>query len=173
MSNNENLYGLKGWLILIGIGLVLSPINSLIIGSEMLIQLIEGETWGAMTSVNSNTYTPFWGELVIGEFVFELLMLIASIYLAYLFFTKNFFFPKYFIIFSVVSLIAIPLDAWLITKVLPHISLLREEVIFELIRTSIVCSIWIPYMLVSKRVKATFVKNMPNKEMQPTAERVS
>lgn len=173
MNNTEDLNGLRGWLILVGIGLVLAPINGLIITGEMLVQLMEGGVWGAMTSIDSKTYTPFWGELVVGEFIFNTLMLLVSIYLAYLFFTKHFFFPKIFIIFSITSLVAIPLDAWLITKVFPHISLLREEVIFEIIRTTIVCAIWIPYMLVSKRVNATFVKHMPNKEMQPTAERVS
>jgi len=170
MNNNEDLNGLRGWLILVGIGVVLSPINSLVIGVEMCFQLIESGSWEAMTSVNSKSFTPYWGELVIGEIIFNVLMVLVSIYIAYLFFTKHFLFPKLFIIFSVISLMAIPLDAWLITKVLPDVEFFRTEATDEFIRAFMYCSIWIPYMLVSKRVKVTFLEKIPNKEMQSTTE---
>jgi len=89
-------------------------------------------------------------------------MVIASLYLVYLFFTKNRFFPKFYILIAISSIIFIIIDAWLVTKVLPSEPMLDEETMRELTRALISAAIWVPYMLVSKRVKATFVEKKSN-----------
>ena len=55
------------------------------------------------------------------------------------------------------TLAFIVLDAYAIKAVLPHEPVFDPDTLKELGRTLIASLVWIPYMLVSKRVKATFV----------------
>ena len=91
----------------------------------------------------------------------------VSIYLIYLFFSKHYLFPKFYIGIVAVSLIFIPLDAWLVSFVVPNEPMSDAETMLEFARVLFVGLIWVPYMLISKRVKATFVEKMPNKQIPP------
>ena len=172
MSSDNELKGLGGWLILVGIGVVIAPIRLLVTYIPMYKPIFEDGTWEALTSVNSSVYNPLWGPLLLGEIVYNSIMVAASIYLIYLFFSKHYLFPKLYIAIVAVSLVFIPLDAWLVTKILPAEPIFGPETTKEFMRVLIGGLIWVPYMLISKRVKATFVEKMPNKKMQPTAESV-
>ena len=57
----------------------------------------------------------------------------------------------------VFTLIFIVLDAWAIKAALPNEPVFDADTTKELVRTLIGVLIWGPYMLVSKRVKATFI----------------
>ena len=172
MTDNNELRGLGGWLVLVGIGVVTSPIRMLVTLVPTYMPTFEDGTWKALTTVGSESYTPYFGSLLIGEIAFNTLMVAASIYLIYLFFSKHYLFPKLYIGIVAASLIFIPLDAWIVTKVFPDVSMFDPETTKEFMRSLIVGVIWVPYMLVSKRVQATFVESMPNQNMQPTAESV-
>ena len=159
---DNRLKGLGGWLILVGIGVVLSPIRLLGLIIQVYKPIFEDGTWEALTTVGSESYNEFWAPLLITEMIYNALMVIASLYLVYLFFTKNRFFPKFYILIAISSIIFIIIDAWLVTKVLPSEPMLDEETMRELTRALISAAIWVPYMLVSKRVKATFVEKKSN-----------
>jgi len=126
-------------------------------------------TFEALTTVGSEAYHPLWAPLLIGETLLNSLIFVVSIYLVYLFFSKHYFFPKVFIAIYIVSVIFIPLDAWVGSFVIIDEPMFDPETTIEFVRTLIGVVIWIPYMILSERVKATFVENMPNKSMQPTA----
>ena len=160
--NNKETKGLGGWLILVGIGVVLSPIRLLMTHVPIYKPIFEDGTWEALTTAGSQAYHPAWGPLLIGEIAFNLLMLVASLYLIYLFFSKHYLFPKVFITVVVVSLFFIPLDALLVSRMFPNEPMFDPETAKEFIRTLIAGAIWVPYMLVSKRVKATFIEKRPN-----------
>lgn len=162
MSNDNELKGLGGWLILVGIGVVISPIRLLVTFIPSYKPIFEDGTWEALTTVSSEVYDPLWGPLLIGEIAYNSIMVAASAYLIYLFFSKHYLFPKIYIAIVTVSLVFIPLDAWLVTKVLPTEPMFDPETTKEFVRVLIVGIIWVPYMLISKRVKATFVEKMPN-----------
>ena len=172
MENNEELKGLSGWLILVGIGVVLVPIRLLANTVPIYLPIFTDGTWEAVTTVGSEAYNPLLGPLLIGEIVFNLGMVLASIYLIYLFFSKHSRFPTFYIIIVVVSLIGILLDAWLISSVVPSEPMFDSETTKEFFRVLIGGFIWVPYLLVSKRVKATFVEKMPINKMHPTDESV-
>jgi hypothetical protein len=167
MTNNE-LRGLKGWLILVGFGVVLTPFVLLATYIPLYQPIFEDGTWEALTTVGSEVYDPLWGPLLVGEIIYNSIMFTASIYLIYLFFSKHYLFPKLYIIIMLVSLVFIPFDAWLVTLILPDEPMFDPETKKEFVRTLISCVIWVPYMLVSKRVKATFVEKMPDSQMQPS-----
>lgn len=158
MDNNNELKGLGGWLILVGIGVVLAPIRLLVAFIPVYAPILEEGVWGALTTPGSPAYHPLWGPLLMGEIGYNLAMVAASVYMIYLFFTKHFLFPKVFIAICVASLVFIPLDAWIVTMIFPTEPMFDPETTMEFIRVVIASLIWIPYMLVSERVKLTFVE---------------
>ncbi len=157
MSENK-LDGLRGWLILVGIAVVFTPIKLLVTFFTVFKPIFENGTWEVLTSYGSIAYNPIWAPLLIGEIAFNAALITASIYLVFLFFTKHHFFPKLYIAIVSASLIFIPLDAWVLTKAIPNEPLFDPQTTKEFMRTLIGALIWIPYMLVSKRVRTTFVK---------------
>lgn len=164
MTDNNELKGLGGWLILVGLGVVLSPIRQLVLLIQTYKPIIEDGTWEALTTVGSELYDPYFAALLIGEIGFALIILAASIYLIYLFFSKHYIFPKAYIGIVLASLIFIPVDSWLVTQIFPEEPLFDPETTKEFVKSLISCAIWVPYMLVSKRVRATFVENLPKRE---------
>lgn len=169
MSNNEELKGLSGWLILVGIGVALGPVRLFATTFPVFQAIFVDGTWEALTTVGSESYNPLWAPILIGEIAYNVAMFAALIYLAFLFFTKNYLFPSAYILIVLSSLIFIPLDAWLIQFVMPDEPIWDPETSKEFFRVLIGAMIWVPYMLLSKRVKATFVEKMPNKSSQQGA----
>lgn len=167
MSADNELKGLRGWLILVGIGVVIGPFRLAYGYGPMYYSIFTDGTFQILTNVGSEVYHPLWGPLLIAEALYNSLVVLVSAYLIYLFFSKHYLFPKVYIAIVGVSLIFIPLDAWLGSFVITDEPMFDPVTTKEFVRALIDGVIWIPYMLVSKRVKATFVENMPNKQMQP------
>ena len=167
MEDRNELQGLSGWLVLVGIGTVFSPIRLLATYLPIYIPIFFDGVWQALTTEGSEVYHVLWAPLLIGELVYNLCMMAVSIYLIYLFFSKHYLFPKFYIGIVAVSLIFIPLDAWLVSFVVPNEPMSDAETMLEFACVLFVGLIWVPYMLISKRVKATFVEKMPNKQIPP------
>lgn len=147
-------------MILVGIDVVISPFILLAELSKVYLPMFNDGTWEALTTLTSESYNSSFLFLLAGlagEMFFNSLMILASLYLIYLFFSKKSFFPKLYIWILVFSLIFIPLDAILASSIFPNIEVFDAETMKEIGRTVIVSLVWIPYMLISKRVKATFV----------------
>ncbi len=71
MDNQNEPAGLGGWLILVGIGVVLSPIRLLISSAITYFPIFSDGTWQAVTTVGSEFYHPFWGPLLLSEIIFN------------------------------------------------------------------------------------------------------
>jgi hypothetical protein len=168
MENKKEYKGLSGWLILVGIGVVFAPIRVLVNTVKVFHPIFTDGIWEALTTVGSAAYNPLWGPLLIGEIIFNVAMMIALIYLIYLFFSKHYRFPMLYIAIVAISLVFIPLDAWLVSFILPNAPIFDQETTGEFVRVLIGGIIWVPYMLLSKRVKATFVGKMPGAEFSST-----
>jgi len=97
MNENNELKGLSGWLVLVGIGVVFSPIKLLFTYVPLYKPIFEDGTWEALTTVGSEVYNSLWAPLLIGEITFNSLIFAASICLIYLFFSKHYLFPKLYI----------------------------------------------------------------------------
>lgn len=154
--------GLGGWLVLVGIGIVLTPLRILNNVLEAYLPVFTDGTWVSMTTPGSPAYYPLLATTIVGEVTFDLGMAVAFGYLIYLFFAKDYRFPRFFIGVFLLPLIFIPADAWIVTSfVMPDKPMFDRETTFEFARVLITVMIWVPYMLLSKRVKATFVKGAP------------
>ena len=154
----NELEGIKGWLILVGIGIVLSPLRLVVSLNQAYKPIFENGVWEKLTTEGSENYIPNFQTLIIGEGIYNTCLILVSIYLIYLFATKNNKFPKLFIAIGVASVIGLLADSYFTTLVISNVEVFDYETAKELTKTIVGYGIWIPYMLKSQRVKNTFVK---------------
>lgn len=155
LADNEPR-GLGGWLILVMIGLILSPIKIGILIGSIVFPLFQGGTWEVLTTPGSEHYHPLWAPLLIFEFTINGTLILAGVALLVLFFTKSRRFPRMFILYVAVTLIFQIAD-YVLGEQIPAVAAESAESTVEIARTVITAIIWVPYMLVSKRVKNTFI----------------
>lgn len=158
MSEEKQLEGIGGWLIIIAIGIVLTPIR--VVYNMWLVypQIFSDGTWETLTTQGTPSYHPFWGPILVCEIGINTLLIVAWLFMAYLFFSKKKMFPKMYIFMMLFSLVFIVLDAFAIKIVIPDMAIFDPETTKEVFRSVIGVAIWVPYMLVSKRVRNTFVR---------------
>lgn len=153
-----------GWLVLPGIGLVLSPFMLLVqLGTQ---GYFEKGVWSLFKNAgyeNANALS-----LLIGfELTINLALLVYAVLLIILYFKKRTSLPKLIIILYAASLIFPILDLILYNALFPQELMDAsddQESYTQISRGFISAAIWIPYFLVSKRVKNTFTKVYPKKE---------
>ncbi|WP_026470752.1 DUF2569 domain-containing protein [Alkanindiges illinoisensis] len=159
MSNSErNLEGIRGWLVLIFIGLVITPIRIGLFLFQEYTALFKHGNWNVLTSPSSEFYHHLWAPLLVFESVGNLLLLILSLTVLYFFLHKSKYVPKLIIFWLTYGLIFVIIDFFFAEQI-PLIADLSQdtESTKEVIRSFIAALIWIPYFLISKRVKATFI----------------
>ena len=78
MEESNELEGLGGWLILVGIGTVVAPFRLILLVAVTYIPIFEDGTYAALTTVGSEFYQPVWAPLLIGEIVFNVSMTLVS-----------------------------------------------------------------------------------------------
>lgn len=156
------LDGLGGWLVLVAIGLFLRPF----IAAAGLFGLFSPyvtnpQIWAFFTSPSGQYYSPAWLPIFLFETAFNSALIVFSLLLCVLFLGKRKVFPAVYIGVLAVVLAGVVLDAALIAAV-PKDNLTAEmrtamdSGAKDIVRNLIAAIIWIPYMLVSRRVKATF-----------------
>lgn len=153
----KELEGIGGWLILVAIGIIVTPIRLFVLIISTYSEIFSTGTWDLVTTPGSAAYNALWGPIIIGEMLINSGMLIAWLYMAYLFFAKKSLFPKWYIAVAVSGLVFIVIDAFAVKLVLPDEPVFDSDTLKELARSLIMVLVWVPYMLVSKRVKATFI----------------
>jgi hypothetical protein len=156
-KTSRSLDGLGGWLVLIAIGLMVSPVT---IGVEFIKNfswVYETERWNVLTSPGGSEYHALYAPLSILEMVYNLFLIVYYLWLIALFFSKRALFPKAMI----GSLIMVPLmlviDHFCMMQIPAYASTTSSyDLGRETGRYFLQALIWIPYFIVSKRVRATF-----------------
>lgn len=157
MESEKNIEGLGGWLILVALGIIISPIKIISFLLPLKKDIFDSGFWEMATTPGSEFYNTLWKPILLNEIGINILLIAAWIYIAYLFFSKKKLFPKVYMSVMIFTLLFIILDAFAVKLVLPDEPIFDPETTKEVVQTLVACIIWIPYMLLSKRVKATFV----------------
>lgn len=158
VSEGDNLEGIGGWLVLLGFGLLVTPVRVLVFLISTYPQIWSTGAWEVLTSPGSQYYNQLLAPYLISEIAINCGLLVAYVYLLYLFFARKRLFPKLYIGLALFSLVFIVADALASKIVFPDMPTFDAETSREVIRSLLVVLVWVPYMLVSKRVKATFTR---------------
>ena len=158
-TSGSQLKGLGGWLILIGFGLIIGPIRQIIALSSGYKPYLDTDLFERLTTPSSSSYIPNFKFLFYGEIIVSIFLILLSFYLLFLFFTKSKKFPKNYIFISLFIILYIPVDAFLVTTVVPNANVVDGEMVKSFFQTLISGAIWIPYMMKSERVKNTFIED--------------
>ena len=160
MIEEDTPRGLDVWLTLLCIGLVVTPIW-ILDESRSYPSLFTDSTWAERTTPGTEAYIPHYKSLMIGSACGQFTRLLFSVILLILFFRERYIFPRAFIAFRVFDFSYHLLDAWLASLVFGayvDVTMFDAHTVQQLLLTGIPSAIWIPYMLKSRRVKATFVR---------------
>lgn len=154
--------GLGGWLILPAIGLVFSPFRILAYVGRDILPIFQDGGWEVLTTPGMEMYHPLWAPLIILETAGNLFFVGFAVVLIYLFFTKSHRFPSLMIAYLLSNLGFIVLDS-LMGNFIPFLAdEFDADVMKEIVRGVVGAMVWVPYFLVSKRVKNTFVRRDPD-----------
>ena len=149
---------LRGWLILIGVGLVLLPLWLALFLAEELAPAFTGQVWTALTAPGSSAYHPLNAPVLIFELGGNALLLVCALWLAVLFFLKHRRFPFMAVIFLLSAVVFYLLDYFAAMQLAAAQGLQGADSIADLVGALALCALLVPYLLVSRRVKATFVQ---------------
>ena len=154
----DKIEGLGGWLILVAIGIVFSPFRIIVELFPLYLEIFKDGYWEVLTTPGTDAYHVMWAPIILAEMSINVILVFVWLFIIFLFFTKKKMFPKWYIGILLFTLTFIFMDAFAVKVVAPHEPMFDDATVGEIIRTLLPCLIWIPYMLVSKRVKATFIR---------------
>ena len=145
-----------GWLIIPVIGLIFTPIAMIIGIVNDLLPAVTEESLAVFKDPASEFYNPVLPYILYGEIAVNLAFAIFAIVVLIYFFRFKSQTPVLYISFLASNLLFLVIDGLLILM----LGFENEDGFFtrDILQLIVGCCIWIPYFLMSERVKGTFVK---------------
>ncbi|HEY7639612.1 MAG TPA: DUF2569 domain-containing protein [Steroidobacteraceae bacterium] len=157
--------GIGGWLILPAIGLVLTPILTLLTIVRDVLPAVQPAVWQTLTDPASSAYHPMWATVIVYEVLANVGYLALTLWLGYLFVSKSPRTPAVCIVWLLTSL-AVQIVDMMLSNTIPAVAQQSAtDNIKGIFRSAVQASIWIPYFVYSKRVRNTFTA--PGSDLEP------
>jgi len=159
VQQEHGLDRIGGWLILFLTGLLLTPIRLGVVLYKTFVPLFSDGTFGQLTTPSSDLYHPLWAPLIAFELIGNLSVIALGLVTLYHFLRKSRKTKKYAIAWLLTAFAFVVID-FFFADMIPSIAVqpADPESIKEVARSTVSAAIWVPYFLVSKRVKATFTR---------------
>jgi len=150
--------GLGGWLILVILGLVISPVRIGYFLATAHLPLFRDGGWSELTTVGTAAYHHLWAPLLIFEIVGNVGSIVLAVVTLVLLVKRSRHTPLLAIAWLSWTAGFVAID-FIVADFIPAVAAQADpDSTKELIRSLVAAGIWIPYFLISKRVKATFVE---------------
>ena len=156
-KTDQELQGLRGWLILLAIGLIGMPGN-LISYTQKISEQFHQPGIAAFITAGTSTYDPRWQMLFIVETSAHDLALIPAILLIFLFIFKHRSFPIVFSTFAGYLMVLTITKYYLIVSTPTLTRNYQSPILAQTSMSLIMFSIWIAYIFRSRRVRLTFTR---------------
>jgi hypothetical protein len=152
----EPALAIGGWLLLVAIGLVLRPIGLVTSLIPMLPTFFDAEIWAVLTGPDPESRNLPVALLMLVEIAINTALFVFTALAVILFFTRRREAPRWMIVILGGTAAFLVLDTIAASALADATS--NPEEIGQLVGACLVALIWVPYFLVSERVKATFVR---------------
>jgi hypothetical protein len=150
--------GVGGWLILVVLGLIFSSLRTTYVLLTTYWPVFRDRKWQMLTTPESPAYHHLWGPLIAYETIGSLIGLVLALTTLVMLLRKSKNTPSFAIGWFAYAAVFGVVD-YFFADLIPYVAQHPDpDGIKELARGLVAAAIWIPYFLVSKRVKATFVK---------------
>jgi hypothetical protein len=153
-SDTQFLNGLSGWLIVLAAMLWVTLLGAVFQAMSDVPQIIRGNLWVEYTTPGRAAYHPLWAALLALDWGSNLFALVLIPVLLTLFLQRKRTFPTvmFWTLLVFVALVALRFG------VADRIMFIKGDgVAVPLVLAILKAVVWIPYLRLSKRVKATFV----------------
>ncbi|MBT2323172.1 enhanced serine sensitivity protein SseB C-terminal domain-containing protein [Variovorax paradoxus] len=149
--------GIGGLLILPLLGLIASPIRMIYqIYTGMIVPLANAQAWDALTNPSSPSFMPFYAASVGFELLINLFLVVFGVWVLWNFLRSKKDTPTLFILWVGAHVAVNLVEVLLLGRLTPQAE--YEAALRNLPRILITALIWIPYFLLSKRVRNTFTR---------------
>jgi hypothetical protein len=149
---------IRGWLLPIGVGVALCPLWLLVFLTDNLVPIFATDAWSLLTTPGSPAYHPLNGPVLLFELLGNAILLACSLVLAVLFFQRRRRFPILAVSLLVGAVMFYVADYFAARQLPGADTQEAPESLLDLGGALLLCAVLSPYFLVSKRVKATFVR---------------
>jgi hypothetical protein len=151
--------GLGGWLILVGIGVVLSPVLLLSALGEFR-DYFTSTTYSLVGTQFSSAWPAFVLKAIIDVSILLMtVQIVLALLLIALFFARHWLFPRMYVVLLCSEVLLLILILVLLVQLYGSDSKDVVQTTAALVRGVFQAAIWCTYMLVSKRVRATFTRD--------------
>ncbi len=169
-EKDEPLYprGIGGWLLLLAFNLFAGLAILLTALFSELLPVLESDEFTTLTDPASEFFIPYARELIIAEVAVEVVSVVALTALFVMLFSKHRLFPRLCIIWIVARLFVTIADN-AATDMVFHDYVEGSTFITagsELVRTAVFAIGTVAYLLTSRRVKNTFLRNINSDDEQ-------
>jgi hypothetical protein len=143
-------------LILVLIGLIVTPLRLSYMLLNTHVPLVTGDAWLALTSPGSEAYHPLWAPLLLFEIVTNIGFILSSLALLFLMFQKSPIFPRLAIVYFIANALFVTGDQ-LLASLIPAVAAQHDPGSDrEMSRSIASACVWVPYLVRSRRVQSTF-----------------
>ncbi len=146
-----------GWLYLLGFGVIVTPLSLIPIVATDVLPSLNQHAWDALVEGENIVYTWIFGGLYAASPLVFLALLVFHVALIPLFIGRYRLFPATTIALTTASISYAVVVAVCLAIVSDEVKI-DSSGVAEIVASIISAAIWIPYLLISKRVRATFVR---------------
>lgn len=155
-ERNRGPEGLGGWLILPLIGLVLTVFKIFGYFAAQVAPLIADGTYAQLTTPGSEHYHPLWLPLLLLEGGGNAVLLTMAVAAICLYAMRSRWFPRVHIAFMLTNAVLM-LVLFFLGAEIPAVKESADvQAVGDMARGLVGAAIWVPYMLMSRRVRNTF-----------------
>ncbi|MEP6810336.1 MAG: DUF3857 domain-containing protein [Chthoniobacterales bacterium] len=146
---------LGGWLILVTLQMLARPTIALLTARSLFPTIFIRSTWLEFTTPGTATYHPAWAASLMFELFYSSILFVAGLLLIFLFFRKRAAWRWAYVVLLLGTVLGLGIDS-LLTYDLPSAKNTLAATWRSAVQVIGGAAVWIPYCLISKRVRGTF-----------------